>query len=88
MRVLVNLIIYSRSWQKSKFWVIMYTIVLRKLRLCSRDITSPSGSEEAGRNARGRGFGVAIVAFEVSACAFSGGCDAVIIDNLMHVFLK
>lgn len=46
-----------------------------------------SVAKEAGRNARRRSFAVAIVAFEVSACAFSGGCDAVI-DILMHVFLK
>lgn len=54
---------------------------------CSRDISSPS-RRGAGRNARRRGFGVAIVAFQVSACAFSGGCDAAIIDILMHAFLK
>lgn len=63
------------------------TFVLRKLRLCVLAI-SHLRREGGGSERQEAEIGVAIVAFEVFACAFSGGCDAVIIDILMHVFLK
>lgn len=65
------------------------TFVLRRLRLCVLAI-SLLLREGAGQNARRlfRSFGVAIVAHDVFAWAFSAGCDAVIIGVLMHVFPK